>query len=349
MDMHVIRRATLTAGLFAVMLAGAARADHPTVGFGVEIAGPITTLAPTPLPKGFWSIGLRTEYIKFDAFSDEMLESAAEDSIEGVHSVDNLSSTSIGVGYGVTPNLTLSARLPYVVRKNIREGEIEDGEAEAHPHGDSKGVGDSVFLAQYRIMHSGSGYDGALVLGVKAPTGKTDVTDHGEVLEIEFQPGSGSWDPLFGIAVGRSKGSLGVFASALYSLATDGDRETNLGDAFFFNLALTYRVTPRQAAHEHTDMHAGDHDHGHEPGADDGGIAVDITLALNGETREKVRVDGESEANSGGDLMYVSPGVRVSGGKLGAFASVGLPVVNSSNGVQTDVDYRVIAGVAVGF
>jgi len=155
---------------------GSARADHPTVGLGVEVAGPITTLAATPLTKGLVSIGLRTELINFAAFTDQQLEEFASGGDVGVHSIDYLSSTALGGGYGITDNFTLSAQIPYVVRKNIRESELEGTVPEAHPHGDAKGLGDILLLGQYRVLHKQErGYDGSVILGVKTASGKTDV------------------------------------------------------------------------------------------------------------------------------------------------------------------------------
>ena len=106
--------------------------------------------------------------------------------------------------------------MPWVLRDNIREGEIEDGEAEAHAHGDAQGIGDIVVLANYQV-YARNGYDWALQGGVKTPTGETDV---GARLETEFQPGSGSWDFLVGGAVSTHLGSFGVHANILYTATT---------------------------------------------------------------------------------------------------------------------------------
>jgi hypothetical protein len=89
--------------------------------------------------------------INNDAFSNEQLEGFAENGLEGVHSIDQIRNTSISFSYGITDNFSMSGRLPYIERKNIRESEIEDGEAEAHVHGDSSSYGDLLVLTQYKV------------------------------------------------------------------------------------------------------------------------------------------------------------------------------------------------------
>ncbi len=331
---------------FAGALAGSASADHPTVGFGVEVAGPITTLAPTPLPKGFLSIGLRVEHINFSAFSDAELESIAETGIEGVHSIDYISVPSLGLGYGITDDFTLAARIPYVMRKNIREGEIETGTAEAHSHGNSEGLGDIVLLAQYRVVHNtDDAYDVTPLVGVKLPTGKTDVEDNGEILETEFQPGSGSWDPLLGVAASKVISDFSIYAGVLFQLSTEGSQDTDLGNSILYSVAFTYRLSKtKEDVHIHDD--GAEHDHGES----NSGVGLDLMVEVNGESREKTTVAGESEENTGGTVLYISPGLRVSAlSRWGVFASVGVPVLTDLNGIQTDVDYRVVAGIGVGF
>jgi hypothetical protein len=81
------------------------------------------------------------------------------------------------------------------------------------------------------------------LVGVKTPTGTTDERDNeGELFETEFQPGSGSWDPLIGLAVTRGFGRWSLDSNVLYSLATEGVQQTDLGDRFHYNGAISYRL-----------------------------------------------------------------------------------------------------------
>ena len=318
-----------------VLHGGFSYADHPALVFGSESSGPINTISAFSMPQHAVSAGIRTEVINFNRFSDTRLETFASNGEEGVHSVDSLVTTSVSLVYGVTDNFSVSARLPYVKRTRIRESELEDGEAEAHAHGDADGLGDLAVLGQYRFLEGGR-IDMALLAGIKIPTGSTTQKDGDERLEAEFQPGSGSWDGLFGLSASTGSDRLGLHASLLYSLTTEGDQRTETGDAFFYNLGVTMNLSDaiHQDAHQHNHSH----------------LRWDLILELNGETRDKTRVDGHNEANTGGKLLYLSPGIRVSSSTgWGVFLSVGLPVADDLNGTQTETDYRIVGGLGFAF
>jgi len=319
-----------------ISISSVAVADHPTVAFGLESAGPINTISSTTAPKGALAFGLRTEIINNDRFTTGELENFGAIGEEGVHSVDEIRSTSLSAAYGLTEDLTISARLPYIERKNIRESEEEEeGVGEAHSHGDSSGFGDILLMGNYRFFKTDQ-LDASILFGVKVPTGEThDKDDHGERFEAEFQSGTGSWDYLLGAAISQSNGRVGYHANILYNKTTEGSQHTEVGDALSYNVALTYRL----ASHDH----AG---HGHHHTHKSNEIKWDISLEANGETRRENKVSGHIEENSGGTTVYLSPGIKVSAGGFGGFISIGVPIIENQKGIQTDVDTRIVAGLS---
>ena len=317
-----------------------APADHPSIAFGIEGSGPINTIAATPLPAGTWGFGIQTESIDNDEFSTEELEGFAAAGLEGVHSADKLINTSISASYGVTGNFTISARLPYIKRENIREGELEGGFPEAHTHGDSSGLGDLILAGQYRISKS-AGTDISIHAGIKLPTGETNEKDiEGERFETEFQPGSGSKDLLIGASISHQSGKFGYHANILFNKTSEGSQSTEIGDSLSYNVALTYKLN----GHDHTS-----HDHSQNNGADNTSIQWDLMLELNGESRRRNKISSASETHSGGNVMLLSPGIRISSGNISGFLSYGIPVVENQNGKQADIDKRLIAGLSVAF
>ncbi len=317
------------------------RADHPSIGFGPGVAGPIVTVSADTLPAGHWTAGVRVEHGEFEALSDDKLKRLAAQG-EDVHSVDAMTSIFVGGAYGVTDRLTVGAHIPYVVRENIREGHEEDGEPEVHDHGDSTGIGDVTVLGQYRFAGgSGGKWAAAAVLGVKAPTGETDEEDSdGQRFETEHQPGSGSWDTLFGLAANAHWELLSADASVLYTLATEGSQQTDLGDLLSYNLALSHRLERVMHDHPAGAHQGGQHEH----------LALDLVLELNGEWRQKQSIDGESDDNSGGHTLFLSPGARLTVNEtVAGFLSVGFPIAQDLEGHQHRTDFRVILGVAAGF
>ena len=323
-------------GALAVLFPQGAMAHHVTLGSSAEHAGPITTVSPETLSKGQWAAGVRTQVFNFNSFSDEFLEDTALAGIEEVHYTDSIIAPSLGLSYGVSDRLEISLKIPYFVHNGIREGEFDGVEAEVEILGDSAGIGDLVAFGKYRLLNGESGLGAALLLGLQMPTGKTsEQEDEGGSFETEFQPGTGAWSPIAGIALGRNLGAVSLDTSVLYTFAGNGSQDTNLGDNFAFNAALSYRL----GSGEHDD---GGDAHGH--------ASWDLMVELNGEWQERERIGDESDIHSGGTQIFVSPGIRYNSAQnWGAFLSLGLPIHEDLNGVQNDTDFRLSAGIGFTF
>jgi hypothetical protein len=147
-----------------------------------------------------------------------------------------------------------------------------------------------------------------------------------------------------GFAATKHFGPLAIDANVLYLLVNEGSQGTDLGDSFTYNAALSYRVIGSRAeGHSHA---AEDAHSAHEHASDNGRMALDLILELNGEWRQKEEANGVSDPHSGGNLVFVSPGVRlVAPQGWSAFVSVGVPVIEDLNGIQTDTNFRVVAGL----
>lgn len=334
-------------GLFILIIfftASLAWADHPSIGISSELAGPIQTISATTLPEGRWSVGLRTEFIKLDSFSDITLKQLALQG-EEIHSSDYLLSPSFGISYGLSDNLMFSLSIPYVLRNNIREGHLEDGTPEVHVHKDSKGIGDLTLFSKYHFDFLKNRYhETSLLLGLKLPTGNTYAKDqNGERFEIEHQPGSGSWDPFIGVAITKTYKLLSFSANFLYTFATEGAQKTNLGDLINYNLAISHRFDS-EIGHSHSTDVGAHHDYSSHVD-----LVWDLILEVNGEKRQKLTIGDTEDENSGGGLLDISPGVRLTANnRWSASLLVRFPVYQDLNGKQHDTDLRIIFGIGMG-
>src|SRR5262249_30544805 len=135
--------------------------------------------------------------------NDRTLVSAGVSGNEGVHDLKTIDSTSAVLAYGLTNDLTVSMRLPWIGRTGIREGSAADP---INPivlnRGSTFGIGDITFLGQYRFFNDKkTQQEVAVLLGVTAPTGLTNRFDNqGQLFDPEFQPGTGAWNGLLGLA-----------------------------------------------------------------------------------------------------------------------------------------------------
>ncbi len=254
------------------------------------------------------------------------------------------------MAHGVTEDITVGLTLPYITREGIREvadEEHEEGEEEhteeasVEHQGDAQGLGDLALYGQYRFYHDESAHSAsALLLGIKAPSGETDeVSADGHRFELELQPGSGSWDPFIGLALNRKWNGMGVDANVLFTYTTEGKQNTTLGSSLAYNIALSHRLGVNE---DHGHSNESDQDHAHR--------FWDVVLEINGEWRDKDDVDSVENPNSGGHLLFLSPGARLSSetGWYGALL-LGLPVVKDLNGHQVEPKYRIIASLGKAF
>ncbi len=335
-----------------LLFSSIASSDHASIGLQSGQAGPIGTTSAVPLPKGSFSAGLRTEFVDFNRATDEQLAAERAADPEGdIHSVDNIIQTSVNAGYGITEDLTVGLSLPYVIRNRIREaeggdhhGDDDDDDAGGGLPGDvvealgnSTGLGDITVFGQYRFFHQPETKShAALLLGVKAPTGFTGTrTLDGELLEAEFQPGSGSWDGLIGLAGTQVFGQFAISASGLYAIVSEGTQKTDWGDIFSYNLAVAYRLGESGF---HANYIEGERN------------IVDLILELNGEWRDKEFQNGVVDNNSGSNIIYISPGFRFAVfEKFNMAFSFGFPILKDLGGFQVDPNYRAVGSISFNF
>jgi hypothetical protein len=329
-----------TTTLFSV---GPALADHmgPS-GFGS--GGGMTVFGADTLDGGHWAAGFRLAYTKPEQRSEAELQALAAQGI-GAHNTDYNLNASLGLSYGVSHHLTVSAQLPYVRRDNLREGTGEGVER----LGTVSGIGDLSVLAKYRLTE-GEGPAFALIAGMKMPTGATHRhSPDGERLETEHQPGSGSWDPIFGVAGSLPLGGVQLAASALYQISTEGAQQTRLGDRLQGGIALSHHFGSRAALHHDThDRHHGDELDEHADAPPHSGVDGFIELA--GEWEGRQRIGGEVEEASGGKWAYVAPGVRFSIAMgWSVSAAVAVPVWQEIRASHPNNRYRLMLSLGRGF
>jgi hypothetical protein len=367
------------AGLFSSMMlffTAPAEAHHPGGGGNTGSGGPINTISADTLDEGLIAASVRYEFIRLGKLSDADLLAAASQG-NHAHSIGSIDSISLSAAYGITNDLTFSVRLPGVRRSDIREpgedmlsgghmGNMNAGDMSSlmssgvNMRGNSAGFGDVTMLGQYRFHNNTqAGTSAAVLFGFKAPTGSTSQRDTaGQLFEAEFQPGSGSWDGLFGAAFTKRAGRWSFDVSGLYWLISTGTQNTNLGDRFLFGTAVSYRLIgatgsskemelheycmqPRNQLQEHCLYHA-NHDHSDMMKTP---YTLDLVLELNGEWHDKQRIAGIPDPNSGGTTVYLSPGVRVGVDRFSGFVSFGVPIINQHNGIQSKPEYRVLTGI----
>ena len=231
----------------------------------------------------------------------------------------------LGVTYGVTTRLQISAVVPYITRTHdhvmTHSGEIE--------HWDLRGIGDLMLHARYRF-----GNNFWAIGGVKLPTGPSDLTNGQERAEVHVQPGSGSTDVIVGFAyeggIIRSRpvqGELGhsalipLFAGVTYRRNATAHHYT-VGNEWQMNAGTAY---PLRSSVE---------------------LLLQANARLSGRDES---LDPEDRELTGGQYLFLSPGIRISAGRAAWYTLIQLPVYQRVNGIQLTAQRNVISGVQMRF
>ena len=317
---------------------GKVEAHHGAEGLsGVGLAGPIITTPAYTIPKGLKYINSLTDYTNFNTFSNKRLIEF-DKRHEHVHDLSDLLIQNIGAGYGLTDNLTIGMRIPYVFRFGIKD--VHD--ASVAKAGNSIGIGDVTLFGQYRFLKNEKHHlHAALLTSLKIPSGvrRTHGRD-GDLFEADQQPGSGSWDPLVGLAISKKVRQLSLDVNGLYKFATRGSQESDLGDIVNYNLAVSYRL-----------IRDGDFYDTNKKSNPNKKFSFDLILEANGLWSQKPNtIHGFVDENHGGNIIYLAPGFRVTIDKKWIWAtSVGLPINENLNGRQRAPNIRLVTGITKAF
>jgi hypothetical protein len=205
--------------------------------------------------------------------------------------------------YGITPEFMALAVLPYKngtttgeLMQNPDDGTLGLDEAGA---GRASGLGDVALLGRYTFLKTETPDTTTImagVAGVKFATGSTDAktADGDEYLDSHLQAGTGSTDYLLGLSFSHSLSRFSMSANLLGTITTEGKFGTTrhqFGNSLNYDVTAKYRVAPEAFSPTKPQWFA--------------------ALGLNGEVRDREKVEGMTMADSGGNTIYLSPGIQL--------------------------------------
>jgi len=302
------------------LAASAAWADHGKGSVGGR------TISPRTLHEEEASVETGFRYQSSRTFSDDSLLTESANGHD-IHSVDWLAEFSISGSYGVTNHLTISLSLPFEVLHGFRFVE-DDGVNPPAVEGANSivGMGDATLLGKYSIPVEP--LELAVLAGVKIPTGSTSQQDNaGDPLEPDHQPGTGSWDPILGVAVGRQFEQFTLGGSVLYRITTEGRHDFKPGQQLIVAVKGEVQVAGL----------------GNFP-------RVYVSLEIAEQFTAKDEGAGMKNQDTGGSLLTIGPGVRVRANDHVTFAAtLALPLYQGLNGVQHKERFEFLFGTVVDF
>jgi hypothetical protein len=238
--------------------------------------------------------------------------------------------------YGITPEFTVMAVVPYKKGKTSGEADLTATPAvlDSSMAGDASGLGDIALLGRYPFFKRETPDTTTIVAGVagiKFSTGKTDAktSDGMSYLDSHMQPGTGSTDYLLGLSYSHSLQRLSFAANLLGTITTEGkfgNTTHKFGNALNYDASGKYRIAPEAFTPMAPQLFA--------------------ALGINGEMRQREKEDGVDVPDSGGNTVYLSPGLQlVLAPHWIAELSYQHAIYHKLNGTQLGETYKVITGV----
>ncbi len=239
--------------------------------------------------------------------------------------------------YGIMPEFMVMIVLPY--KNGNTSGELMQNpdntlSLDSGGAGRASGLGDIALLGRYTFLkqeNPGTANIVAGVFGIKFPTGRTNMktTDNADYLDSHLQPGTGSTDCLLGLSFSRSLKRSSLSANLLGTITSRGkfgDTSHEFGNSLNYDMTGKYRVYPEAFSPEKPQIF--------------------FAMGINGEAREREKIAGDIDPDSGGNTIYLAPGVQVSLAPHWVFElSYQRAIYHRLNGVQLAETYKTVGGV----
>lgn len=274
-------------------------------------------------------IGLRWDARRYETFTDQqMIDFKAQG--EDVHMHSSEDAYFLSFGFPVNDDMDISLMFQYNNFKGFKDNgddfasncfaatpAVKGDSSSANcisTTDESPGIGDMLVTGRYRFFNNGD-TQWASVFGVILPTGKiTNRTDNGEILGTHNQPGSGAITLQGGVAYsGHLTEKVAIDTNVIYRFGTQGAKQFRSGNSWQFDVATSF-------AHH---------------------SSIVPVIELNGIFFDQDIENDEIKKNSGGDVIYLSPGINFNiNDKQGVYANVSFPVYQELSGISNDEKYR---------
>ncbi len=216
--------------------------------------------------------------------------------------------------YGATARTTLFGILPYISRS------VDFTDAGSPQSTDTNGFGDLTFLVRQTVYAKDALQRTSrlgLLAGLEIPSGKEEFSSH----STDYQLGT-----VYTLQDGRHE----LDADLIYKINTEG-RNTELGDELQYDLAYEVRVWPWEWPERGTPSQ------------------IYLVLETNGRTSRRALSEGLELSDTGGTLVFLSPGIQYVTRRVIYEASLQIPVIQNLNGGQVETDLAANAGVRIQF
>ncbi|MBI3291361.1 MAG: transporter [Elusimicrobia bacterium] len=231
------------------------------------------------------------------------------------------------VVYGLTEKSSVILTIPFLSKElDATTDGIRTSRGDA-------GLGDLLLLGKHRLYtrdYPSATSRFSVVAGTDLPTGQSGDADARGKLPRDLQLGSGSADPLVGTAYTWQSLDDEWDVSLTYQLNTTANK-FEFGDVLTYTVAYQRRVWPFNLPER--------------------GLYAqwNVVLEANGQWEQQAKSHGSRVDNTGGHLLFLSPGFQVATKHFVVETSIQLPVLQNLNGNQVEPDFALVASVRATF
>ncbi len=226
------------------------------------------------------------------------------------------------LAYGASEKLALFGVFPFV-KKELRRPGVRRS---------SSGFGDLTVFARYTLFqrdYIGRTLRLAGLAGIKAPTGSDDDTDSLGRLPVPLQSGTGSWDGFAGIVGSYETLKFGLHGQLTYRRKTEAN-DFEAGDVTRLDFSWQRRIWPTALRSDSNAFLYG-------------------VLESNIVHSKKARISGQVNDDSGGTIVFLTPGIQFANKKLIIEAAIQIPVYQDLNGTALENDFIFRTGFRINY
>lgn len=219
----------------------------------------------------------------------------------------------LSLGQAFSERVHLLLNIPYVVRRSL----------EIHSHArlgkeeTSSGLGDGILTIEY-ALEGNCPLPVSVFSGIKFPSGKqSERNSGGDKFEPELQPGTGSFDYIFGVIGRKADDRSSLVINGVYVLKTEGGQQYTFGDLFSSSVLYSRALNPQARI-----------------------LKTDVGLDVNAQYEQKHADQGHAVKDSGGVTLLAGPVIscRLRPDTL-LTGAISFPVYQDLGGVHQELDY----------
>lgn len=227
----------------------------------------------------------------------------------------------LDLAYGLTGHTTLVASAPVYARRSYEVGHL----FVLTENYKTSGIGDTLLAVRHALIAEPS-FSLVATAGLEMPTGEyrlvasTGLFDVG-ILDPMLQPGSGSWDVLLSAQCSKrlTTGGLDLTGAFSYQINTTNPLDYSFGDDAIASLGMSYPF----------------------------GSRVRGSIQAKWAHRGRSFYEGEGVSSTGGDILYVIPGLSVSATKrFSVYAYLLVPTYRYVNETQLAPRFSAVIGMS---